>query len=68
MRKRWTAALMLLAEQQSCRIIRYRDLAKFVIAIERHTLLIAGKNRHRQENRQPITSSRQPVRIVTEVP
>ena len=36
MRKRWTAAGMLVAEQQSRRIIGYRDLAKLVIAIERH--------------------------------
>ncbi|MGH3050317.1 MAG: IS256 family transposase, partial [Gaiellaceae bacterium] len=38
MRKRWTAAGMLVAEQQFRRIIGYRDLAKLVIAIERHTL------------------------------
>ena len=38
MRKRWTAAGMLEAEQQFRRIIGYRDLAKLVIAIERrHT-------------------------------
>ncbi len=36
MRKRWTAAGMLVAEQQFRRIIGYRDLAKLVIAIERH--------------------------------
>src|SRR5215217_2386154 len=35
-RKRWTAAGMLVAEQQFRRIIGYRDLAKLVIAIERH--------------------------------
>ena len=35
MRKRWTAAGMLEAEQQFRRIIGYRDLAKLVIAIER---------------------------------
>ena len=37
MRKRWTAAGMLVAEQQFRGIIGYRDLAKLVIAIERHT-------------------------------
>ena len=37
MRKRWTAAGMLVAEQQFRRIIGYRDLAKLVIAIERHS-------------------------------
>jgi transposase-like protein len=36
MRKRWTAAGMLVAEQQFRRIIGYRDLAKLVSAIERH--------------------------------
>jgi putative transposase len=36
MRKRWTAAGTLVAEQQFRRIIGYRDLAKLVIAIERH--------------------------------
>src|SRR5215211_2601167 len=35
MRKRWTAAGMLVAEQQFRRIIGYRDLAKLVTAIER---------------------------------
>ena len=55
MRKRWTAAGMLVAEQQFRRIIGYRDLAKLVIAIERHSLLIAEKNRDHQETRQPVT-------------
>jgi putative transposase len=36
MRKRWTAAGMLQAEQQFRRIVGYRELAKLVIAIERH--------------------------------
>jgi len=55
MRKRWTAAGMLVAEQQFRRIIGYRDLAKLVIAIERHTLRVAHKNSDRQENPQPVT-------------
>jgi putative transposase len=38
MRKRWTAAGMLVAEQQFRRIIGYSDLATLVIAIERHHL------------------------------
>lgn len=40
MRKRWTAAGMLIAEQQFRRIIGYSDLAKLVTAIEKrhHTL------------------------------
>jgi putative transposase len=55
MRKRWTAAGMLVAEQQFRRIIGYRDLAKLVIAIERHALLVADKNRDRQETREAVT-------------
>jgi transposase-like protein len=55
MRKRWTAAGMLVAEQQFRRIIGYKDLAKLVIAIERHALLVAENNRDHQETRQPVT-------------
>jgi hypothetical protein len=54
MRRRWTAAGMLVAEQQFRRIIGYRDLAKLVIAIERHTLT-AQPNPDRQEVAQPVT-------------
>ncbi len=43
MRKRWTAAGMLLAEQQFRRIIGYRDLATLVIAIERHAARTAQR-------------------------
>ena len=56
MRKRWTAAGMLVAEQQFRRIIGYRDLAKLVIAIERHAALVATNNQIRQENREPVTA------------
>jgi hypothetical protein len=55
MRKRCTAAGMLVAEQQFRRIIGYRDLAKLVIAMERHTLLVAEKNSDHQETHQPVT-------------
>jgi len=55
MRKRWTAAGMLVAEHQFRRIIGYRDLAKLVIAIERHALLAADKNHDHQQTRQPVT-------------
>jgi len=55
MRKRWTAAGMLQAEQQFRRIVGYHDLARLVIAIERHALFVAEKNRDRQEPRQPVT-------------
>ena len=49
MRKRWTAAGMLVAEQQFRRVIGYRDLAKLVIAIERRTLHTTQPNANRQE-------------------
>ena len=55
MRKRWTAAGMLVAEQQFRRIIGYRDLAKLVIAIERHAILATPTNPHRQEIAEPVT-------------
>jgi transposase-like protein len=55
MRKRWTAAGMLVAEQQFRRIIGYRDLAKLVIAIERHATLVAPKDQDRQEIAEPVT-------------
>jgi putative transposase len=55
MRKRWTAAGMLVAEQQFRRIIGYRDLATLVIAIQRHTILAAPKNQVRQDVAQPVT-------------
>jgi len=55
MRKRWTAAGMLVAEQQFRRIIGYRDLAKLVIAIERHTILAAQPNHDRVEVAEPVT-------------
>jgi transposase-like protein len=55
MRKRWTAAGMLVAEQQFRRIIGYRDLAKLVIAIERHALLVAPKDQVRHEVAEPVT-------------
>jgi putative transposase len=56
MRRRRTAAGMLVAEQQFRRIIGYRDLAKLVVAIERHTILAAHpKNLDRQKIREPVT-------------
>ena len=53
MRKRWTAAGMLVAEQQFRRIIGYRDLAKLVIAIERH----AAQRAHRIPHTTPSTAA-----------
>jgi len=55
MRKRWTAAGMLVAEQQFRRIIGYRDLATLVIAVERHALLAAAKHPDRHEITEPVT-------------
>jgi putative transposase len=55
MRKRWTAAGMLVAEQQFRRIIGYRDLAKLVIAVERHALRTAPTNPERREIAEPVT-------------
>jgi putative transposase len=55
MRRRWTAAGMLVAEQQFRRIIGYRDLADLVIAIERHAILVARSNPDRVEVAQPAT-------------
>ena len=55
MRRRWTAAGMLVAEQQFRRIIGYRDLAKLVIAIERHAILVAQPNPDRVEVAEPVT-------------
>jgi len=55
MRKRWTAAGMLVAEQQFRRIIGYRDLARLVIAIERHALQIAPETLDQQEAAELVT-------------
>lgn len=55
MRKRWTAAGMLQAEQQFRKIIGYRDLAKLIIAIECHALATTPQNPERQEAREPTT-------------
>ena len=55
MRKRWTAAGMLVAEQQFRRIIGYRDLAKLVIAVERHAIPAAPTNLDRREVAEPVT-------------
>ncbi len=55
MRKRWTAAGMLVAEQQFRRIIGYRDLATLVIAIEHHTLHAAANTHDHQEAAELVT-------------
>src|SRR4051795_12691201 len=55
MRKRWTAAGMLVAEQQFRRIIGYKDLAKLVIASDRQAIRAAEKDEVRHEVREPVT-------------
>lgn len=55
MRRRWTAAGMLVAEQQFRRIIGYRDLAKLVIAVERHGLRTAPAPVASQDVAEPAT-------------
>jgi hypothetical protein len=55
MRKRWTAARMLVAEQQFRRIIGYRQLAKIVIAVERHALRTRLENPEHHEAAEPVT-------------
>ena len=55
MRRRWTAAGMLVAEQQFRRIIGYRDLAKLVIAVERHALLTTPAKPDHQQHTEPVT-------------
>lgn len=55
MRKRWTAAGMLVAEQQFRRIIGYRHLAKLVVAVERHALRTTAGPVTAREAAQPVT-------------
>ncbi len=55
MRKRWTAAGMLTAERQFRRIIGYRDLAKLITAIERHTTPATAKEPDTQQIAAPVT-------------
>ena len=55
MRKRWTAAGMLVAEQQFRRIIGYRHLATLVIAVERHALRAAHQHADRHEAAERVT-------------
>ena len=61
MRKRWTAAGMLVAEAQFRRIIGYSDLATLVIAIERHHLT----TNHQTEHPGPVTETTSAAAPVT---
>jgi transposase-like protein len=60
MRKRWTAAGMLQAEQQFRRIIGYSDLATLVIAIERRHLSLQTA-----EHPTPITDAESAAALAT---
>ena len=55
MRKRWTAAGMLVAEQQFRRIIGYRDLATLITAIEHHAAHAAPNDQLPQEAAELVT-------------
>jgi transposase-like protein len=55
MRKRWTAAGMLVAEQQFRRIIGYRHLATLVIAVERYALRAVTTHPDHHEITEPVT-------------
>ena len=55
MRKRWTAAGMLVAEQQFRRIIGYRDLATLVVAIEHHAQQAAPPRLDREKTAELVT-------------
>lgn len=58
MRKRWTAAGILQAEQQFRRIVGYSDLAKLVTAIERRHLTLESQNpqRHPEVTTDTVTN------------
>ena len=55
MRKRWTAAGMLQAEQQFRRIVGYSDLANLVARIEQRQHRPQSQNRTDTHARQPVT-------------
>jgi transposase-like protein len=55
MRKRWTAAGMLQAEQQFRRIVGYSDLANLVARIEQRQHRLQSQNRTDTHARQPVT-------------
>jgi putative transposase len=61
MRKRWTAAGMLVAEAQFRRIIGYSELANLVIAIERHHLTLQSHTNH--ERSEETQSAPTPVTV-----
>jgi Transposase, Mutator family len=68
MRRRWTAAGMLVAEAQFRRIIGYKHLATLVIAIERHAILSPRRTSTTRRSPSPLPSDRQPIGIAAEIP
>jgi putative transposase len=64
MRKRWTAAGMLQAEQQFRRVIGYTDLSKLVTAIERRHLTLESQTDTRRAEKVTATQhAAQPVTV-----
>jgi len=63
MRKRWTAAGMLQAEQQFRRVIGYTDLSKLVIAIERRHLTL--ENTNLTQRAEEVTATQDAAQLVT---
>jgi putative transposase len=57
MRKRWTAAGMLQAEQQFRRVVGYSDLPKLITAIERRHLTLESPNPTRQPTETTVTDN-----------
>ncbi len=56
MRRRWTAAGMLVTKEQFRRIIGYRDLAKLVIAIERRSTHLTQPSPPPPASRKEVTA------------
>jgi putative transposase len=56
MRKRWTAAGMLVAEQQFRRIVGYSELAKLVTAIEHRHLTLQSRSDAGRKTRETVTA------------
>jgi transposase-like protein len=65
MRKRWTAAGMLQAEQQFRRIVGYSDLAKLVIAIEQRHLTLENPNTPQRPDVTPTVTTDDAAQLAT---
>jgi hypothetical protein len=64
-RKRWTAAGMLQAEQQFRRIVGYSDLAKLVTAIERRHLTLESHNPQQRSEVTTTATNQDAAQLVT---